>query len=115
VEVWQETFGLQIQIQRRAEEKLNCGIGRFFSINPDGSVYPCHVLSFPEFYLGNVRNDALFSIYHSSPLLQKMKNLRFSKIALCIDCIHESSKEGTCLGIHAQEAHHRKQLLQAIK
>lgn len=63
-EFWQETFRLQMQSGN--EEKLNCSIGRFFSINPHGSVYPCHVLSFPEFYLGNVRDDSLFSIFHGS-------------------------------------------------
>lgn len=38
-------------------------IGRYINIMHDGSVYPCHVLSMPEMYLGNIRDDSLEKIY----------------------------------------------------
>ena len=63
-EFYFEQFGLQIK--SRGEESCNCGVGNYISINPDGSVYPCHVLSYPELCIGNLRNESLHSIDYFS-------------------------------------------------
>lgn len=111
-EFWYETFGLRLKSERK--EEFNCGVGKFLTINPDGSVYPCHVLAFPEFCIGNVRNQRLYSIYNHSTLMNKLRNLHFSEIAHCAECFKELSREKTCLGIHAQKKNFREQLLDLL-
>src|SRR5262249_30724184 len=41
---------------------VNCGIGRFVNIMPDGDVYPCHVLTRKEFRCGSIRTESLRQI-----------------------------------------------------
>ena len=111
-EFWYETFGLRLKSERK--ETFNCGVGKFLTVDPDGSVYPCHVLAFPEFCIGNVRKQRLDLIYHNSSLMNKLRNLHFSEIAQCAECFKELSREGTCLGVRAQERNFRKQLLDLL-
>jgi sulfatase maturation enzyme AslB (radical SAM superfamily) len=56
-EFWYETFGLRLKRERK--EGFNCGVGKFLTVYPDGSVYPCHLLAFPEFCIGNVKKQRL--------------------------------------------------------
>lgn len=107
-----ETFGLRLKSD--VKESFNCGVGKFLTVYPDGSVYPCHVLAFPEFCIGNVREQELYSIYRDSILMNKLKNLHFSEIAQCAECFKELSQERTCLGVCAQERSFRKQLVDLL-
>ena len=109
---WYETFGLQLKSERK--DTFNCGVGKFLTINPDGSIYPCHVLAFPEFCLGNVKEQRLYSIYHDSSLLKKLRNLHFSETAQCAECFKGLSQDGTCLGIHAQNKGFREELVDLL-
>ena len=109
---WCETFGLKLK--SKSEEAFNCGVGKFLTINPDGSVYPCHVLAFPEFCMGNVRKQRLNLIYNNSDLINKLRDLHFSKIAKCAECFEEFSQKGVCLGVRAQEKNFRKQLVNLL-
>lgn len=111
-EFWYETFGLRLKSERK--ETFNCGVGKFLTVDPDGAVYPCHVLAFPEFCIGNVRKQRLDLIYHNSSLMNKLRNLHFSEIVQCAECFKELSREGTCLGVRAQERNFRKQLLDLL-
>jgi len=67
---------------RAAGNNRNCGVGRFLSIAPNGDAYPCHVLTAPEFRLGNVRRDRLASICAAGGLLQRLQN---HKVILATD------------------------------
>lgn len=111
-EFWYETFGLRLKSERK--EGFNCGVGKFLTVYPDGSVYPCHLLAFPEFCIGNVKKQRLHSIYHESSLMNKLINLHFGEIAHCAECFKDLSREGTCLGIPAQEEGFRKQLVDLL-
>ena len=106
------TFGLLLK--NESKEKFNCGVGKFLSINPDGSVFPCHVLNFPEFCIGNVRKQNLYSIYYKSNLMKKLRDLHFSEIAQCKECFRELSQREECLGVHAQEKGFRKELVDLL-
>ena len=108
-EFWYETFGHRLKSE--SKDAFNCGVGKFLTVDPDGSVYPCHVLAFPEFCIGNVRKQSLYSIYHDSILMNKLRKLHFSEIAQCADCFKELSQEGTCLGVRAQDRNFRKELV----
>jgi len=58
----------------------NCGVGSYLNIFPDGSVYPCHVLSVPKFLLGNVRQTKLSAIVKDSATLKHLRTLDFSQL-----------------------------------
>lgn len=111
-EFWRETFGLRLKNHRK--EAFNCGVGRFLTVYPDGHVYPCHLLAFPEFCIGNVREQKLRSIYNDSQLMNKLKGLHFSEIAQCADCFQELTQAETCLGSVMREETSRRQLLDVL-
>lgn len=111
-EFWYETYGLRLK--SNSKESFNCGVGKFLTVYPDGSVYPCHVLAFPEFCIGNVRKQNLDSIYLNSSIMNKLRNLHFSEITQCSHCFKELSHERTCLGVRAQEISFRKQLVDLL-
>ena len=94
-EFYFEQFGLKLK--QIDHESFNCGLGKFISINPDGSVYPCHVLSFPELCIGNVKNENLSSIFYNSTLLKILRNLNFNEISGCTECFSRISSKNSCL------------------
>lgn len=106
---WYEIFGLRLKNENKGAS--NCGVGKFLTVDPDGSVYPCHVLAFPEFCIGNVKEQRLDLIYHNSSLMNKLRNLHFGELSKCAECFKELSHEGTCLGVRAQNRNFRSQLV----
>jgi radical SAM protein with 4Fe4S-binding SPASM domain len=100
-EFWFETFGLRME--RKQIAGFNCGAGKFLSIHPDGSVFPCHVLVYPEFCLGNLRTSNLSSIYSDSPLMIKLRNVDFRKLEPCRKCMNWLLTNGACLGTFLPE------------
>ncbi|WP_242834313.1 radical SAM/SPASM domain-containing protein [Clostridium pasteurianum] len=69
------------------EKNHICGAGTsILSVSPDGDVYPCQMLHHSNFCCGNVRNDSLESIYHTSEILNKFRNLKIDMIDGCKDC-----------------------------
>ena len=111
-EFWHESVGLRLKSE--SKKAFNCGVGKFLTVDPDGSVYPCHVLTFPEFCIGNVKKQSLDSIYYNSNQMNKLRNLHFSKISRCAECFKDISSERTCLGVRAQERNFRKQLVDLL-
>lgn len=111
-EFWFERFGLHLI--SRNNESFNCGVGRFISIHPDGSVFPCHVLAFPEFCIGNLKQESLSSIYYNSTLMKKLRNLHSSEISQCAECFKGLPSQNSCLGLHIQDASNRSELVDYI-
>lgn len=105
---WFDAFGLQIK--RSNNIYSNCGVGKFITIDPDGSVYPCHVLTFPEFYLGNVKNKRLYLIYSKSKILKQLRGLNFEELAQNKGYFKELSRI-MCLGEYIQDKVLRNELL----
>ncbi len=60
---------------------LNCGVGRFINILPNGEVYPCHVLTDKEFCCGNIRGQGLLEICSADGPLKRLSRLDFNDIA----------------------------------
>jgi len=112
-EFWYTNFGLQLRSDWK--ETFNCGVGKYLTVYPDGLVYPCHLLAFPEFCIGNVKKEGLYSIYNQSNLMNKLRNLQFNKIAQCMGCFKELPVEATCLGIFAQEVNFKEKLLNLLQ
>jgi len=76
----------------------NCGVGSFLNIMPDGDVFPCHVLTRPEFRCGNVREDSLTKICHRSGLLGRLQALDFAELARTDERVAELTRPGACMG-----------------
>jgi radical SAM protein with 4Fe4S-binding SPASM domain len=80
-----EQFGLKME--HGTSESLNCGVGKYISINSDGSVYPCHILSTPEFCIGNIKNERLSDIINNSLIMFVLRNSKFNEIPKCNICL----------------------------
>jgi radical SAM protein with 4Fe4S-binding SPASM domain len=113
-EFWHEYFGFSTKqsIKNRNNLPLNCGVGKYLTVYPDGSVYPCHLLALPEFCIGNIRDKGLFEIFTQSELMNTLRALDFREIANCNECFNELSKEGVCFGEVYQE--NRAELYEGI-
>lgn len=48
-------------------------LGYNLNVHPDGNVYPCHLLCFPEFIAGNVRRESIRGIFDSSSLFHALR------------------------------------------
>jgi radical SAM protein with 4Fe4S-binding SPASM domain len=114
-EFWHEKFGLTLQSKVNGNWN-NCGVGRYITVYPDGSVYPCHLLAFPELCVGNVRENSLYSSFRNSELLNRLRNLNFCKIASEDECFQKLMKHSSysCIGRFAQEDEIRKKLMNAL-
>lgn len=91
-------------------ENSNCGVGKYLTINPDGSVYPCHLLSYPEFKLGNVREDNLRSIFEEHEIIKKFKNIDFIHLAKKTNCFNILLKDKGCLGVYVRNKDFKEKL-----
>lgn len=65
-----------------------CGAGKtMISVGTDGNVYPCHMLMYEEFCLGNVRKNSLKYILEHSHKLTTFRNLNVDKLSgNCTEC-----------------------------
>jgi radical SAM protein with 4Fe4S-binding SPASM domain len=99
---WRRRFGPPLRLGTTDAYTLvgcrNCGIGSYINIQPDGGVYPCHVLSVPEFRLGNVRGMGLTEIVRNSSILRQLENLDFIRLAEAKGPSGCSFKDAVCLG-----------------
>ena len=64
--------------------KCSIGDGEI-SISPDGTVYPCHMLHYPEFSAGNIRTGRIDEILRSAAMM-RCQDLVVDNLADCRDC-----------------------------
>ena len=79
-------------------ECANCGVGQFLNILPNGDVFPCHVLTRPEFRCGNVRESSLLDICVTHGLLNELSQLDFGSLASRDNRLSELGRKGVCMG-----------------
>lgn len=81
----------------------NCGVGAFLNILPNGDVFPCHVLSLPEFWCGNLRSDDLSTICARHSLLARLAALDFDHLKHIDSELIALTVKGVCMGeVYAQ-------------
>ncbi len=78
--------------------QCNCGVGRFLNIMPNGDVFPCHVLTPPEFCCGNVREESLVAICGGNGLLGTLAGLDFRQLVRIDTGLAELTSRKTCMG-----------------
>jgi radical SAM protein with 4Fe4S-binding SPASM domain len=80
--------------------RKNCGMGSGeIYIDSKGNVYPCKLVTIPEWYSGNIRETSLTQILDASPL-RKSRNLSVTGIAGCRTCMIRRLCGGGCRGNH---------------
>ena len=85
------------------EEQSHCGVGQFLNIMPNGDVFPCHVLTDPEFRCGNLRAQSLLQICGKGGLLGQLANLDFRELTRQDAGVASLTRAGTCMGdVYAQ-------------
>ncbi|MCW4000391.1 MAG: radical SAM protein [Candidatus Bathyarchaeota archaeon] len=114
---WQRHFGIPLNQESIKKPSLiscgNCGVGKYVNILPDGSIYPCHVLSSPKFFLGNIKENKLAAIIEESNLLKQLLNINFINFKGGSDHLKQILGNTACLGEVYREA--PKELLDAIE
>jgi MoaA/NifB/PqqE/SkfB family radical SAM enzyme len=99
---WRTRFGEPTDLASGADCALpecgNCGVGSYINIHPDGTVYPCHVLSVPKFCLGNVNRDRLTNIIRDSPILEWLRGLDHREFPAVESARERLPGEPMCLG-----------------
>ena len=101
-EFWQNRFIKSSLTENRKRPTLascsSCGLGEYINILPDGAVYPCHVLSEPRFFLGNIREQKLSDIIYKSKTLVNLKNIDFKKLIKIDKNLKKLLQNATCMG-----------------
>jgi radical SAM protein with 4Fe4S-binding SPASM domain len=84
----------------------HCGAGLSeVSVDPEGWVYPCRLLQYPQFRTANVRDQALSDIVTEHPALRGIRATVASTLSPCKDCIIKYQCGGGCRGIHFSFTH----------
>ena len=99
---WQNRFIKSGLTENRRGSTLidcgNCGVGSHINILPDGTVYPCHVLSVPKFCLGNIRKTDLSKIIFESDILRFLRSINFTELAKSNNYLNNELKNNICPG-----------------
>jgi MoaA/NifB/PqqE/SkfB family radical SAM enzyme len=83
--------------------QITCGVGRYLNIMPNGDIFPCHVLTGPEFKCGNVRKESLNDICRTAGLLDILAHLDFGDLARRDVNLADLTQPRACMGeIYAQ-------------
>ena len=102
---WDKSFSSHGKLpdNMNSEPQFNCGVGTFLNIMPDGDVFPCHVLTDPEFRCGNVRHTSLLEICRRDRLLGALAALNFTELAVQEPQLKVLTAPETCFGmVYAQ-------------
>lgn len=74
-----------------------CHVGEILYIAADGDIFPCLYMNFPEFKLGNIREDDIREIYRSE-IMQELLRLTVNDIEQCRECDYRYYCRGGCRG-----------------
>jgi mycofactocin biosynthetic radical S-adenosylmethionine protein MftC len=77
--------------------QVHCGVGHFLNVMPNGDVFPCHVLEYPEFRLGNVIDERLHTICRRTGLLGELADLDFGELAAKDAELAPLTRSHTCM------------------
>lgn len=84
----------------------HCGAGLSeVSVDPEGWVYPCRLLQYPQFRTANVRDRPLVDIVTEHPALRRVRATVVDSLTPCRQCIIKHQCGGGCRGIHFSFTH----------
>jgi radical SAM protein with 4Fe4S-binding SPASM domain len=96
--------GAQVRAEGSYSQKgrirTHCGAGLSeVSVDPEGWVYPCKLLQYPEFRTQNVRDSRLADIYRDSLILGGVRGKVAKNLQPCSTCVIRDGCGGGCRGI----------------
>ncbi len=67
------------------------------SVGPNGDLYPCHMLHYPELKVGNISSvESIEDLYNKSQVLSYLRALTVDSIPQCRDCFVRNFCAGGC-------------------
>ena len=82
-----------------AQDCRNCkcamGDGEL-SLSATGDVYPCQLLHYPEFHIGNIHEHSVGELYEQSAVVERCRRLTVDQIEGCRDCFLKYVCGGAC-------------------
>ena len=77
--------------------RCKCAIGGAeISISASGDVYPCQLLHYPEFLIGNIHEGKISEMISDSPVLEKCAKMTVDNIKGCATCAIKYICGGAC-------------------
>ncbi len=74
-----------------------CAVGnQELSVSSTGDVYPCQLLHYQEFLIGNVHNTPISELWKKSPIVERFSRLTVDNIEGCRDCAFKYICGGAC-------------------
>ena len=74
-----------------------CAVGDSeLSISSTGDVYPCQLLHYPEFYIGNIHLSSIQDLYFHSPIIERCREMTVDNIDGCSTCFLKYVCGGAC-------------------
>ena len=97
----QRSFSAEGSYTTRMTRRNHCGAGLSeVSVDPEGWVYPCKLLQYPQFRTDNVRHRRLAAIFAEHPTLRATRARTTETLHPCRTCIIKNHCGGGCRGIH---------------
>ena len=85
---------LDAAIDRR---RCKCAVGGAeISISETGDVYPCQLLHYPQFLMGNIHESPVSELHRSSPVTEQCARMVVDNIQGCADCFLRYVCGGAC-------------------
>lgn len=79
------------------EAGISCGTGNtVISVAANGNVYPCHMLHFDEFYIGNIFRTPIKDMFYNNSVVERLSDLSVDDIEECRGCSYKYFCGGGC-------------------
>ena len=103
-EVLKKTFGVNPMGYCEAtlsaakyKRRCKCAVGGSeLSISETGDIYPCQLLHYPQFLIGNIHIDKISDLYEKSPIIQQCSEMVVDNIKGCSTCFLKYVCGGAC-------------------
>ena len=81
----------------RQKRRCKCAVGGTeLSISETGDIYPCQLLHYPQFLIGNIHKDKISELFETSPVIKQCSEMVVDNIEGCSSCFLKYVCGGAC-------------------
>ena len=81
----------------RQKRRCKCAVGGSeLSISETGDIYPCQLLHYPQFLIGNIHKDKISELYETSIVIKQCSEMVVDNIEGCSSCMLKYVCGGAC-------------------
>ena len=81
----------------RQKRRCKCAVGGSeLSISETGDIYPCQLLHYPQFLIGNIHKDNISELYETSRVIKQCSEMVVDNIEGCSSCFLKYVCGGAC-------------------